>query len=321
VNLRRTIPGLLAILLVLSLAVWPAAAEELILKNGQKIVGTIVGYENDMFRVETEFGVALVRKDKVSSIQISPSGPGDVKPSTAKTSKSGTSQPEKAVETAASPAAASAGATTSGNPAAPQEPAREGSALVPAAAPTKPTPPPVSRPLDEPLPAHIQEHVEGNTYVNDTFQFAMFKPPGWKIYEGVPRETGSGVMAVGSEDEQTLLVVDRQAWSGAPQLQDERAEARLRRTYQDYEKLSEETIQVDGHPAIRSAFKGVLEGTEWHGISVHVPRGNVVFGIIGLTSAETYEFQQAVLNKIINSFHFLTPTSSTAPGPPAGTMP
>jgi molybdopterin-binding protein len=320
VNLRRAIPGLLAILLMLSLAVWPAAAEELILKNGQKIVGTIVGYENDMFRVETEFGIALVRKDKVSSIQISPSGAGDVKPSTAKTSKSGAGKAEKAAETAAGPAA-SADTTKSGNPVAQQEPARETSAVVPTAPPPKPPPPPVSRPVDEPLPAHIQEHVEGNTYVNDTFQFAMFKPPGWKIYEGVPRETGSGVMAVGTEDEQTLLIVDRQVWSGTPQLQDDRVEARLRRTYQDYAKLSEETMQVGGRPAVRSAFKGVLEGTEWHGIAVRVARGNIVFGIIGLTSAETYEFEQAVLNKIINSFHFLTPASPTAPGPPAGTMP
>ena len=49
----------------------PPRAEEIILKNGQKIVGTIVGYEKDMFRVETEYGIALVRKDKVASIQVS----------------------------------------------------------------------------------------------------------------------------------------------------------------------------------------------------------------------------------------------------------
>jgi hypothetical protein len=305
VDLRRTLPGLVAIGLALSLAVCPAAAEELILKNGQKIVGTIVGYENGMFRVETDFGIALVRKDKVSSIQISTSGSEDVTRGGVKTSKSGASKPEKAAEADAKPAAGSAGATKSGSLAASPEPGREGSALVPPAAPAKPAPPPVSRPLDEPLPAHIQEHVEGNTYVNDTFQFAMFKPPGWKIYEGVPRETGSGVMAMGTEDEQTLLVVDCQAWSGVPQLKDDRAEARFRRTYQDYEKLSEEPIQADGRPAIRSAFKGVLDGTEWHGITVHVERGNVVFGIIGLTSAETYQFQQAIFNKIINSFRFL----------------
>ena len=49
----------------------PPRAEEITLKDGQKIVGTIVGYEKDMFRVETDYGIALVRKDKVASIQVS----------------------------------------------------------------------------------------------------------------------------------------------------------------------------------------------------------------------------------------------------------
>jgi hypothetical protein len=149
----------------------------------------------------------------------------------------------------------------------------------------------------------------------------MFKPPGWRIYEGVARETGSGITAVGTEDEQTLLIVDRQVWSGTPDLKNDRVEARLRSTYQDYQKLSEEPAQRDGHPAIRRAFKGVLDGAEWHGIAVHVAYGNTVFGIIGLTSAETFQFQQAVLNKIINSFHFLSPASQPAAQLPAGHTP
>jgi hypothetical protein len=65
--------ALLIAALAASAAVLPAVADELTLKNGKKIVGTIVGYEHDMFRVETDFGVALVRKDKVVSIKISAS--------------------------------------------------------------------------------------------------------------------------------------------------------------------------------------------------------------------------------------------------------
>jgi hypothetical protein len=55
----------------------------------------------------------------------------------------------------------------------------------------------------------------------------------------------------------------------------------------------------------------VIDGVEWHGISVHLTHGNMVFGIIGLTSAETYQFEQALFNKIINSFHFLAAASPT----------
>jgi hypothetical protein len=296
------------IALAAAAAVSLARADELTLKNGKKVVGTIVGYEHDMFRVETEFGVALVRKDKVASIKIS------------------TSEEAKAGKDAAG----NGGKNNLAAPLPPSSPPQQAEQVRPLArraepppAPadsSPPAPPPVSHVVDEPLPAHLQEHVEGNTYVSDTFQFAMFKPPDWKIYEEVPRETGSGIMAIGTEDEQTLLIVDRQVWSGAPDLKRDEAEARLRRTYQDFQKLSEEPGQCAGHPAVRRTFKGVLDGVEWHGTTVQVARGSTVFGIIGLTSAEMYQFQQAVLNKIINSFHFL-PASSETPGRPSAGAP
>jgi len=312
-SLRRTIPGSLAAVLAVASMVSSAAAEELVLKSGQRISGTIVGYENDMFRVETEFGVALVRKDKVASIQVA--GPGGALPKQSETKtrvatpKAAADKPEKAADPGVTPAGGSMDTAKTAATPAPDEVRKEVQV-----APVKPVPPPpVSRPVDEPLPVHLQEHVEGNTYVNDTFQFAMYKPPGWKIYEGVPRETGSGIMAVGTEDEQTLLIVDRQVWSGTPDLKTDQVEARLRRTYQEFQKLSEEPVQCGGHPAIRRAFKGVLDDVEWHGIAVHVAHGNTVFGIIGLTSAETFQFQQAVIGKIINSFRFLSSASEVLP--------
>jgi hypothetical protein len=286
-------------LLVLTVALWmatlPAAAEELVLKNGQKIVGTIVSYENDMFRVETEYGFALVRKDQIKTVNFS-DGP---KTEAAKKAKS----------------------TSSPSPASPPVPAEKFSpttAVAPPREPVKPAaaPPPPSRPVDEPLPTNLQEHVEGTTYVNDSFHFAMFKPPGWKVYEEVPKETGSAIMAIGTEDEQTLLFIDRQVWSGTPDFKSDSAETKLRSTYQEYHKLLESPTELGGQPAIRRVFNGVIDGIEWHGVSVHLAQGNAVFGIIGLTSAETYQFQQALFNKIMNSFHFLALTSP-ATSPPA----
>src|ERR1700688_2102413 len=47
-----------------------ARADEIRLKDGTKIIGTIVGFENDSFRVETSYGFALIRKDKVADINI-----------------------------------------------------------------------------------------------------------------------------------------------------------------------------------------------------------------------------------------------------------
>jgi hypothetical protein len=128
-------------------------------------------------------------------------------------------------------------------------------------------------------------------------------------------------MAIGTEDQQTLLYVDRQVWSGTPDFKNDSSETRLRSTYQEYHELLESPTQLDGQPAIRRVFKGVIDGVEWHGLSVHVARGNAVFGIIGLTSAETYQFQQALFNKIINSFHFLAPASPSASVSPSAAQP
>ncbi len=296
--LRRMVATLL-VTLVAAGGVCFAGEDQLVLKNGEKVVGTIVGFENGMFRVETDFGIALVRKDKVASIRISNSPDNASQASLPKTPAGKPSQGKARSETRA----ADSGATLT-------SPAR--TEPVPAPPPAKP-PVQVSRPLNEPLPAHLQEHVEGTTYFNDTFHFAMYKPPDWKVYEGVPRETGSGIMAMGTENEQTLLIVDRQLWSGPPDLKTDQVMARLRENYQDFRRLSEGPIECDGRPAVRRGFTGVLDGVEWHGVAVHVLDGNTVFSIIGLTSAELFEFQQAVLNKIIKSFHFVAP----APAPSA----
>ena len=319
-KLVRIIAGL-CVVGALLVAPSPTSAEEITLKNGQKIVGTIVGYENDMFRVETEYGIALVRKDKVVSIQVTKPDAGSPQPPPRPAIKTIDEKPARAaaapegVPLSAPPSPALVTPPTP--PSAPAKPPATSPPPVPVNPPTPakppaPPPPPVSHPLDVPMPAHLQEHVDGNTYFSDTFQFSMFKPPDWKIYEGVPKETGSGVMAMGTEDEQTLLIVDRQVWSGAPKLTNDQVEANLRQTYQEYHRISEESVECDGQTATRRSFMGVLDGAEWHGVAVHVIHGNMVFGITGLTSAETFQFQEAIFNKIIKTFHFLTPAAPTA---------
>src|SRR5947209_16912139 len=45
-----------------------ARADELYLKDGSKIVGTIVGFEGNSFKVQTSYGFAVVEKDKILKI-------------------------------------------------------------------------------------------------------------------------------------------------------------------------------------------------------------------------------------------------------------
>ena len=298
--------------LILALVVFyvlPAAADELSLKDGRKISGTIVGFENGMFRLETEFGFVLVRRDKVVSIKVSEGGTKET-PQNAEARRSATGAADNATGSGNTSRSGNAGPASDGR----DSPAASGQ--ITSSPPSKaPQVSPVSRLLDEPLPAHMVEHEEGNNYFNDTFHFVMFKPPDWKIYNDLPRGKVSALVALSSEDEQTVLFVDRQVWSGTPDLNNDIVEANLRTIYQDYKKLAESETQIDGRPAIRRDFSGLIDGVEWHGVAVRVVQGSTVYGIVGMTSAESFQFQQAVFNKIVKSFHFL-PATSQAPAAP-----
>ena len=51
-------------------------ADEIRLKDGSKIVGNVVGFEDGSFKVETAYGFALIRKDSISEIiPAAPAGP------------------------------------------------------------------------------------------------------------------------------------------------------------------------------------------------------------------------------------------------------
>src|SRR5208282_986863 len=79
-------------------------ADELKLKDGTKISGTIVGFEENSFRVKTSYGFAVVQKDQVLSISISDSAKkpeADKKPEAAAEKSSAPAVPTK-TEAAAS---------------------------------------------------------------------------------------------------------------------------------------------------------------------------------------------------------------------------
>ena len=64
--------GRLVCLVVLAVALFGATAaaraDEIRLKDGKKLYGVIVAYEDNMFKVKTDFGYVLVEKDKIASI-------------------------------------------------------------------------------------------------------------------------------------------------------------------------------------------------------------------------------------------------------------
>jgi hypothetical protein len=291
-NNSRAFSNLAVLGLAFTFAACMAKAEEITLLDGKKVAGTIVGFENGMFKVETEFGFALIRRDKVKNITFAPGA--KIQADAPRVETAPPQQPRNLPALVA-----------------PAEVLNAPAASETRSSPLPPSPPPISRPLDQPLPPNINARVEGTTYINETFAFSFYKPPGWKIHEDAPRETGRAIVAIGPEDEHTILFVERQAWSGDPNLKSDATDVNLRATYQNYRKVSEASVEIHGFPAIRREFEGELDGALWRGVALRIAKDKTVFGVVGLTSAETLQFHEAVLNKILNSFRFISPSDAT----------
>src|ERR1700722_14552302 len=180
-------------ILSLALLLWlipegVARADEIRLKDGTKIVGTIVGFENDSFRVETSYGYALVQKDKVADISIV----ATKKDSEPKSKPGASSTPAAGAPAAVVPAVAKESAV-------PANVSPQASALAPMHAPVSSGPsasalakaetpapaiksvaavaPPIAAPAPPPAPAPvvIRDEIRGTQYVNLTFGFQMYK--------------------------------------------------------------------------------------------------------------------------------------------------
>jgi hypothetical protein len=226
-----------------------------------------VGMENDSFRVETDFGIALIRKDKVSRIEVAP----------------------KPAEKPSAPAAAAVPPPAPKPVSPPPAPVRKAAATV------QERKPPSGR---------IEEHVDSGTYFNDSFGFQMYKPPNWKVLDDTARSIPSAVAALGTEDEATLLIVGSVHFEGPTSAYANVLGSALKKLYTEYESTPEEQIDVAGLPAIRHSFSGRADDRLWHGVVVNLADGPIHYGIIGLTREENFQFKGTVLSKMIRSFRF-----------------
>jgi len=305
---------------IVLLALPAAQADELKLKDGSKIVGTIVGYEEDSFKVQTSYGFAVVKKDQVLSISIAGS-PLAAAPArnVAKDSEKGSvntpTEKKPDVEKTAPPALAKAPAPEATKPiVAASKPA------VPAAAPaTLPVAPPsptptvaVSAPPPKPAPPEtvrpepIRENVTGNVYTNLTYGFSMYKPPSWNVIAAAPSVMPGAIAAMGTEDEATYLLVGQNPAGKTVAMEMDATERRLRDVLENFRPIGEEHITVSGEAAIEQHFRGTVDQHDWSGIVVLVPHGKRIYTIFAMTRADDdlVQIQENVIARTIASLQF-----------------
>ena len=293
----RAIPRL-ALLAVLIGAI-VARADEIRLKDGAKISGTIVGFENDSFKVETAYGFALIRKDKVADIIISA-------PKKEPEPKAKTKSPVMP------PAAAPANVPAAANPGATERPPVAANASSPAAknetTPAKPTaakPTPPAPPV-APEPPVIRDEIRGNLYLNHTYRFQMYKPPSWDLIPAARKALPDAVAALGTSDETTLLVIGRESARDSLDAHAAATGKALGGVYENYRLISNRHVTIAGLPAVEQRSRGTADGRDWSVVLLTFMRGNDAFTLLGMTWADSdlIQVQENVIAKTVNSLTF-----------------
>jgi hypothetical protein len=336
-----------------------ARADEIKLKDGSKINGTIVGFEDNSFKVKTSYGFAVVQKDQVVSITVTgdskPPEPDSAKkpdaanakrsdadavkkhePSAATTSVAAPAppavKPEKVEHVSAPPAqtnpATQAKAPESESASSADNSVVEYSHVDAPAAPAKSSAPPAATatnssgasnasnasapvaaaaPAPKPAPPEpMREDVSGNLYTNETYGFRMYKPPTWKLIEGARTILPGSITALGTDDQNTYLLIGQEP-SGKSLANDIAAtEQRLHTIMDNFRPLGEKQVMISGVSATERRFRGSVDSRDWSGVVVYIPRGARVYTIFGMTLADTdlVQIQENVISRAITSLQF-----------------
>lgn len=331
-----------ALLLTFSAIAVSARADEIQLKDGKKLYGVIVAYEDNMFKVKTDFGFVLVEKDKIS--KIIPSTPAekaepaaaakkDAAPHPSKPAADSQPQTEPAVATAADTATPSTNA--SAKPASPSTPgkadktspkitntavkpelpasataaneaapAMKGSAngAVNGLAANSTTP---AAPKEPEVPAN-REEIQGNLYTNYTHGFRMYKAPSWNLIEEARSALPNAIVAMGTSNESTLMVVGQESTKEPLDAAAAGVEKRLHDVYSKYQRISQRKTVVGGLPAVEYEYRGSADDHDWSGKLVVVARDKDIFTVLGMTYADTdlIQIQENVIARAIASLDF-----------------
>ena len=291
-----------------------AVGDEIRLKDGKKLNGVIVGYEDNMFKVKTDFGYVLVEKDKIAAII--PETPAESTASKAEPAKKPDSATDaKSIAPAKDPKKEKAAAIVTNANAHPEMPVAakaaadaNAPALKTAVATPKtslagtavPPPPPKEEP-----PAN-REEIQGNLYINHEFGFRMYKAPSWQIIEGAPQALPNAIVAMGTNNESTLLIVGHEATKASLETSAQTVEKRLHDVYANYRLISERKTVVGGQPAVEYRYRGMAEEHDWSGTLSVITHGGECVTVLGMTFADSdlIQIQENVIARSIASLDF-----------------
>jgi len=329
-----------AAILALSALPYSARADEIRLKDGKKLYGVIVSYEENMFKVKTDYGYVLVEKDKIASIvPTAPAAKSEMESAAKKETPPHPSKPANKAQPKTEPAVATAANTAAS--VAPANATIKTAAAAPVAKPEKTQPKTVSAAVKSESPANTsasapttahspaatappapataapappkapevpvnREETTGNLYTNYTHGFRMYKPPSWNLIEEARNALPNAIVAMGTSDESTLMVVGEEKTKQSLDVAAAAVEKRLNDVYANYQRVSQKKTVVGGMPAIDYQYRGKADDHDWSGRLVVIARGKDVLTVLAMTYANSdlIQIQENVIARSIASLDF-----------------
>ena len=317
--------------LALSALAWPARADEIRLKDGKKLYGVIVAYEENMFKVKTDYGYVLVEKDKIASIIPMPPAKSEPDPAAKKDAPAHPSKPPSEAQPKTEPAVAAAANARAGavpandsvktaDPASgskfektrPKTATAAAKADAPASTPasaamTAPSPAATAPPQPkEPEVPENREAINGNLYTNYTHGFRMYKAPSWNLIEDARNALPNAIVAMGTSDESTLMVVGEEKTNESLDTAAAAVEKRLHDVYVNYQRASQKKTVVGGMPAVEYQYRGNADDHDWSGRLVVIARGKDILTVLAMTYAasDLIQIQENVIARSVASLDF-----------------
>lgn len=288
-----------------------ARADEIRLKDGKKLYGVIVAYEDNMFKVKTDFGYVLVEKDKIASIiPDTPAQPAaDKSDPSAKPAGAGESKATPATEPGTAKKEKPAVIITNARPEIPTPTKASADTTAPALKTTASMPKVTLAPAATPPPPpkeEIREEIQGNLYINHEFGFRMYKAPSWQIIDGAGQTLPNAIVAMGTPNESTLLVIGHEKTQESLEATAQSMEKRLHDAYDNYRLISQRKALVGGQPAIEYRYDGMADEHDWSGTLTVVAHGGEFLTALAMTYADTdlIQIQENVITRAIASLDF-----------------
>lgn len=155
----------------------------------------------------------------------------------------------------------------------------------------------VVRPVDDTL--------KEGAYVNRSGDFTLQVPKEWKLAPGLLEQNSSLLAALVSSDEQQILLVTPETFTGTLETYRVLVENSLKEGFSDYQHIEQNDLTLDGRKAMRIVASGTKNGTrtEFKFLVYLIALDGRVERLTFLTLVPFYKDAEPTFEKIAGSFH------------------